>query len=136
MLATVTVRDLSVREHMTANPVVFKPELEVYAAIRDLLTHKVTGAPVLDRKGRLVGLFSELDCMKVAVSAAYHEDMPGTVAEFMTTNFKTVDGDLSIVEAAEMFTESPQRHFPVLDEGHLVGVISRVDILKALLSLW
>jgi CBS domain-containing protein len=128
--------NLTVREHMTANPVVFSPDMDVFAAIRELLSHKITGAPVMDGKGKLVGLFSELDCMKVTLSAAYHEDMPGKIAEYMTRDFTAVDGETSIVEVAEQFTRSTQRHFPVLEEGHLIGVISRVDILKALLSIW
>jgi CBS domain-containing protein len=128
--------NLTVREHMTANPVVFSPDMDVFAAIRELVSHKITGAPVVDGKGKLVGVFSELDCMKVTLSAAYHEDMPGKIREFMTTDFKAVDGETSIAEVADMFMKSNLRHFPVVEEGHLIGVISRMDILKALLSIW
>lgn len=128
--------NLTVREHMTKNPVLFTPDMDVFAAIRELLSRKITGAPVVDSRRKLIGVFSETDCMRVAVSASYHEDMPGKVKEFMTTDFKAVDCETSIVEVADMFTKSPLRHFPVLEEGHLIGVISRVDILKAILSCW
>lgn len=128
--------NLTVREYMTANPVVFSPDTDVFAAIRELIGRKITGAPVVDGKGKLIGIFSELDCMKITLAAAYHEEMPGKIAEFMTTDFHAVDGETSIAEVAEQFTQSNLRQFPVVEEGHLVGVISRVDILKALLQAW
>jgi CBS domain-containing protein len=128
--------NLTVREYMTPNPVVFSPETDIFAAIRQLLNHKITGAPVVDAKGKLVGVFSELDCMRVAVAASYHEDPPGTVQEQMTTDFLSIDGETSVVEAAELFANSKQRNLPVIHEGHLIGIISRVDILKVLLKAW
>jgi CBS domain-containing protein len=128
--------NLTVREYMTANPAVFSPETDVFAAIRELISRKITGAPVVDAKGKLVGVFSEVECMKVTLSAAYHEEMPGKIAEFMTTDFQAVDGETSIAEVADLFTKSTLRQFPVVEEGHLIGVISRVDILKALLKVW
>lgn len=128
--------NLTVREHMTPNPLVFDPDMDVFAAIRELLSHKITGAPVVDAKGKLVGLFSEVECMKVTVGASYHEEMPGKIKEHMTKEFQAVDVETSIVEAAEMFMKSAQRNFPVLENGHLAGVISRVDILKVLLKIW
>ena len=127
--------NISVREHMTANPLMFKPDLDVFEAIRQLISHKITGAPVVDGKGKLVGVFSEMDCMKVTVEASYHEGMPGKVGDNMTTDFKAVSGETSILEAAEIFSKSPLRNLPVVDEGHVVGVISRVDVLKAVIKI-
>lgn len=129
MLAKITVG-----EYMTSNPVFFKPGTDVFEAIRKLLEHKITGAPVLDDHGKVVGAFSELDCLRVTLNSTYHEDMGGKVAEFMTKDVTTVDADTSILELAELFSKSPLRHFPVTDHGKLVGVVSRVDVLKALLS--
>lgn len=128
--------NISVREHMTANPMTFSPETDVFGAIRELISHKVTGAPVVDSKGKLVGVFSELDCMRIAVAACYYEEMPGKVKEFMTTDFKSVNGETSILEVAEIFKSSIFRNLPVVEEGHLIGVVSRVDVLKALISIW
>lgn len=128
--------NLTVREYMTVNPTVFHPDMNVFTAIRELVHRKITGAPVLDKQGHIVGVFSELDCMKVTLAAAYHEEMPGQVAEFMTTDFKAIEGETSIAEVAELFTRYSLRQFPVIEKGHLIGVISRVDILKALMKIW
>ncbi len=129
MLAKITVG-----EYMTSNPVYFRPNTDVYEAIRKLLSHKITGAPVLDEHGKIVGAFSELDCLRITLNSTYYEGMGGKVSEYMTSDVTTVDADTSILELAELFSKSALRHFPVTDNGKLVGVISRVDVLKALLS--
>ena len=130
MLANITVG-----EYMTPNPCFFKPDTNVMDAIHKLLEIKSTGAPVLDESGKLIGAFSELDCLRITVNTAYHEDMGGKVSEFMTQDVTSVDRETSILEVAELFTKSTLRHFPVIENGKLVGVISRVDVLKALLSV-
>ncbi|WP_045226025.1 CBS domain-containing protein [Methyloterricola oryzae] len=126
---------ISVSEYMTPHPVVFKPDMDVYEAIRKLLEIKSTGAPVVDDHGKVVGAFSELDCLRMVVNSSYYEDMGGKVSEFMTNDVTVVDSEASIVEVAELFAKSTLRHFPVIDEGKLVGVISRVDVLKALIAI-
>ena len=127
--------EISVRQYMTPNPVVFRPNMDVYEAIRKLLEQRTTGAPVVDEHGKIIGAFSELDCLRIVVTSAYYEDMGGKVSEYMTPEVTTVDVDASIVEVADMFAKSQLRHFPVLEEGKLVGVISRVDVLKALVAI-
>jgi len=129
MLAKITVG-----EYMTSNPVFFRPGTDVFEAIRKLLERKITGAPVLDEQGKIVGAFSELDCLRITLNSTYYEGMGGKVSEYMTKDVTTVDADTSILELAEMFSKSLLRHFPVTDNGKLVGVVSRVDVLKALLS--
>jgi CBS domain-containing protein len=127
--------NISVREYMTTKPLVFSPDLDVFEAIRQLISHKITGAPVVE-KGKLLGVFSEFDCMKATVEACYHEGMPGKIRDNMTTDFKPIGADTSILEAAEIFSKSPLRNLPVVDGGQLIGVISRVDILKAAMKIW
>lgn len=130
MLANITVG-----EYMTSNPVFFKPSTDVFEAIRKLLEKKITGAPVLDDTGKVVGAFSEVDCLRITMNCTYYEGMGGKVSEFMTQDVTAVETDTSIVELAELFSKSPLRHFPVMDKGKLVGVISRVDVLKALIAI-
>jgi len=127
--------NISVREYMTPNPIVFRPNMDVYEAIRKLLDQRTTGAPVVDDHGKVIGAFSELDCLRIVVTSAYFEDMGGKVSEYMTEDVTVVDVDASIVEVAELFAKSNLRHFPVLEDGKLVGVISRVDVLKALVAI-
>ncbi len=130
------LRNISVRDHMATNLVTFTPNMGVFEAIRELLKHKITGAPVLDEQGQLVGAFSEADCLHVVLDAAYHEQMGGKVGEYMNTGIETVGPDTSIIEVAERFQKSKLRHFPVLEDGRLIGLISRVDVLRALVSIY
>lgn len=130
------LKSLLVKDYMSGDPLAFKPEMDVLDAIHLLLKHEMTGAPVTDQTGRVIGFLSEKDCIKTAVSASYHEERGGRVSEFMSPNVITLEPDSSLMEAAEMFVNSPIRCYPVVQEGKLVGQLSRRNILKALEKLW
>ncbi len=130
------LRKITVRDYMTANIVTFYPDMDIQEAINLLVTKKISGAPVVDHHGNMVGMLSERDCMKVALNAAYHEEMGGKVEEFMSSGLKTVHADTSISDLAKLFLEDPTRRYPVTDdENRLVGQISRRDVLRALQSV-
>jgi CBS domain-containing protein len=123
-------------QYMSSDLVTFTPEMDLHHAIRLLLKNRISGAPVVDGQGRLVGILTKKDCLKVAFSASYHQELGGHVAEFMSPEVKTVDAQSDIVEVAELFLNSRFRRFPVMRNGRLVGVISRHDVLRALDDLW
>lgn len=129
MLAKITVAD-----YMTKRLVTLKEDTEVIEAIKRMLDHKITCAPVLDSHGKIVGMFSEKDSMKVVLETAYNRGVVGKVSEFMSKDLQTVDISTSILDLAEKFQGSSVRSYPVFDGRELVGVVSRTDILKALTS--
>lgn len=120
---------------MAANLITFKPDMEMRLAISYLVEKRISGAPVVDDHGNLVGVLSEQDCMKMALSTGYHEDLGGLVQDFMSTSVVTIDAATSILELAQKFIDSPYRRYPVLQNGRLVGQISRRDVLRALESI-
>lgn len=124
-----------VRDYMAGHLVTFKPDTDVMDAIHELVHHRIAGAPVVDDKGDLVGMLSELDCMKVALNAGYYGDWGGPVSDYMTTTVESVDSEMNIVDLAQRFLESGYRRFPVLRNNRLVGQISRRDALRALSEL-
>lgn len=130
MLAKITVAD-----YMTKRLVTLTKDTDVIDAIKKLLDHKITSAPVIDSKGQLIGMFSEKDGMKVFLESVYDQGMSGKVGEYMTTETINVDAASSIVDLAEKFQKSPIRSFPVFQDGEFVGVISRVDVLRALVAI-
>ena len=130
MLASVAVKD-----YMTKSLVTFTPDMGVLRAIQMLVEQRISGAPVLDEQGNLVGILSEKDCMKVALSAGYHGEWGGRVSEYMSEGVEAVEVDTSILEVAEKFMKGEVRRYPVVKENRLVGQISRRDVLRALATL-
>lgn len=130
------LQSLLVKEYMSGDPLAFSPDMDVLDAIHQLLKHEMTGAPVIDHLGKVVGFLSEKDCLKVALNASYYEERGGRVSEFMTRNVSTLEGDATLTEAAEMFMSLPFRCYPVVSESKLIGQLSRRNVLKALEKLW
>jgi CBS domain-containing protein len=123
---------ISVKDYMTAKPVTFTTDMDVLDAIHLLIEREISGAPVVDKLGNVVGILSERDCLKVALNASYYAEKGGKVSEFMSQDVKTVDINASLVDIAQMFLSAPFKRYPVMRDGELVGQISRSDILKAL----
>ncbi len=127
------LHSISVKEYMSASVVTFSPDEDVLEAIHTLVERRISGSPVVDGAGNIVGMLSEKDCMKVALEAGYNEGMGGKVADYMTKNVETIDADSSIMEVAKAFIDQPYKRFPVVDEEErLVGQISRADVLRAI----
>ena len=129
------LKSCRVRDYMAGSLVTFKPDTDVLDALQELVRHRIAGAPVVDDRGELVGMLSELDCLKVALNAGYYGDWGGPVSGFMTPKVHTVDADMNIVDLAQKFLDAGFRRFPVLDGNRLVGQISRRDVLRALAEL-
>jgi len=127
-----TPKSALVKDYMTGKLVTFHPETDVLDAIHELVAHGIAGAPVVDDHGDLVGMLSELDCMKIALHAGYHGHWGGPVSEYMTTNTETVEADMNIIDLAQQFLDTGFRRFPVVKDHRLIGQISRRDVLRAL----
>lgn len=125
-----------ISDYMVTELVTLVPEMEINRAMQVLLDRAVSGAPVIDGKGELVGVLSQKDCLKAALNASYYQQWGGAVADYMSAEVETLDAELDIVEAAERFLASHYRRFPVMLEGRLVGQISRSDLLRALVDNW
>ena len=130
------LKSITVRDYMVANLTTFTPDMNVLEAIDLMVQNNISGAPVIDHHGNLIGVLSEKDCMKVALNASYHEELGGRVEQFMSLGVKTVDADMNITDLAKLFLEQPIKRYPVVDDNRLVGQISRRDVLLALQALW
>ena len=131
-----TLDSVQVKDYMNAQPLTFRPDMEVMAAINQLVKHGLSGAPVVDADGRLVGMLSEKDCMQVGLIAAQDTCVAGPVSQLMSTQLTTVTLDTNLTQMATMFISRSFRRYPVVDgNGKLVGLISRSDVLRAISSL-
>ena len=129
------IRSATVKDYMSGKLVTFRPDTDVLDAIHELVKHGISGAPVIDDTGNLVGMLSEFDCMKVVLTAGYHGEPGGPVSDLMATDVKTVRAEVSIVDMADGFMKSGLRRYPVINGNRLVGQISRRDVLRALTEL-
>jgi len=130
------MKAVSVRDYMATDLLTLKPEMEILRAVHILLEHDFGGAPVVDEAGRLVGILTGKDCMKVVLNAGYHSEYGGRVAEYMSREVVTLRPEDSIVEAAQRFLDQNFHRYPVVVDNELVGQISRRDVMRALEHLW
>lgn len=127
---------------MSSPVITVRPETPVKVAARLLVDNEISAMPVLDSKGRLVGIVSEADLMQmqtrpdprsqatpVAPSAG---TAPRTVAEVMTHAVLTLQVDNEVSQAARTMLEAGIKRMPVLRRNRLVGVVSRRDLMRVI----
>ena len=129
------VTALRARDFMTPHLVTLRPDMELMDAIKLLLEKQISGAPVVDAQGNLVGILTERDCLAQVIVASYHGEAAGRVTEVMGHDVQTVDADASLMDIAQSFVKAKYRRYPVMDGNRLVGIISRRDVLRAALEL-
>jgi len=123
-----------VRDYMDKNVPTVGPEAEIFEAIEYLLKKRVTGAPVVDDEGNVIGMMTEKDCLKLIAKGAGGDLPRGRVSEFMTTEVKTISPDMDVYYVAGLFLNYEFRRFPVVEDGRLVGAVTRFDILRVMRS--
>jgi CBS domain-containing protein len=119
------------------NLVTVRPDQSINEVINILIEKRISGAPVLDENKKLVGIISERDCLRIIVDQAYH-NLPHNspiVSDYMTREVKTLSPASTVVDAATEFLNSAIRRMPVVENGVLIGQISRIDILRAAKSI-
>lgn len=123
---------LRVRDYMTTDLVTVLPRTDITQVVQMLIAKDISGVLVVGEAGELLGILTERDCIATASSAGYYDELGGPASEFMSTPVETVTPDDNLIDVAVRMTNSPYRRFPVLDDGKLVGLISRRDVLRAL----
>ncbi|MBD2254532.1 CBS domain-containing protein [Nostoc parmelioides] len=146
----------TVADVMSHNPVVVKPETPLQEAIKILAERRISGLPVVDNDGKLLGIISETDLMwqETGVTppayimfldsviylqnpAVYerdlHKALGQTVGEVMSKNPVTVSPEKSVKQAAQLMHDRNVHRLPVLDdEGQVIGILTRGDIIRAM----
>lgn len=126
-----------VENYMTKKLISFSPDQSILEVMELFTKHNISGGPVLDDNGFLVGIISEADCMKTISESRYFNQpiLEKRVDNYMTSMVETICSDISIFDAAGIFHKNNRRRLPVLKNGILVGQISRKDIVVAALKL-
>jgi predicted transcriptional regulator len=126
----------TVDDYMARDLITFLPGDDIHEALKILLAARISGAPVVDRNGQLVGVLSKKDCLEVLYNTSYHQEWGGRVADYMSKEVATIDSGTDIVKAADLFMNSTFRRFPIMKNGRITGQISRADLLRALEEHW
>lgn len=124
----------SVGEIMDTVVPTLNPDKPILEAVDYLLENRVTGAPVIDSKQRILGILTEFDCLRILAEGGLDADVPrGNVSDYMSVSVTTVPPRMDIYYAAGVFLANRFRRLPVVDgDGRVVGAITRLDILRAI----
>ena len=130
-------KTLLVSDIMTRDLVLFNQDQSIHEVMKKFIKYRISGGPVVDNTGKLIGVISEADCMK-EISHSRYFNMPildKTVKHFMTNNVQTIDASTTVFDAASLFFKTKKRRFPVINKDRLVGQLSRKDIVIAALNM-
>jgi CBS domain-containing protein len=139
---------MKVRDIMTTDPISVRGDTRLKEAARIMVGNNVSGLPVIDDTGRLIGIVTEGDFLRQEASrdrpyrlslldALFGEGeteapVAETVAEVMTEKVATIGPDATIGEAARVMSSRNVKRLPVVEGGGaLVGIISRSDVVSA-----
>ncbi len=120
---------LTARAIMTEDVVTIDKDASIKDAIELLLLQRISGLPVTDKEGQLIGIVTEFALLAIAYDDKVQSD---TVAQHMTTDLFTVGPNDSVNKVADLCLMHRVRRVPVAENGRLLGLISRRDVLKAL----
>ena len=146
-----------ISEIMDSTPVTVAPDASVEDVVAAMREHQLPGLPVVDGDGELVGIVTEADMVLPDDEGDLHiphyvnlfggtvflesldrfegrlrKAFAATAEDMMTSDPDTVGPDTSVREAARLIHETGHNRLPVVDDGRLVGVVTRLDVLGAL----
>lgn len=116
-----TTDDIRARQIMSTSVMTLTPDTLIENAARTMFEKSISGMPVVNDDGRLVGVVSEFDILS---------KRGDTVSDIMTTDVISVGEDTESETIARMLTEQRIRRIPVVSEGRVVGIISRSDLVR------
>ena len=131
MSSSLVVKDLMEKSYITLTP-----GMAITEAASMLMEERVTGAPVVDEEGHVLGLLSEKQCLSSLLTGAYDRMPAGIVSDFMLKEFVSVPPDMGVFELAELMVKEVIRRFMVVEDGKLVGQITRRDLLRGIKRYW
>ena len=129
-----TAKKIRVRDFMVVKPVVFTRDTDLLDAVQTLVDKRISGAPVVDERGNLVGVLTERDFLRAVLVAGYHGESGGRVGDYMSSNVHAVNADDSLLDVATRFVDTEHRRFPVMEDNRIVGLVTRRDVLRTVMD--
>jgi len=123
---------LTARDVMRENVITVGAEASLHDAIELLMQHKISGLPVVDAKQRVIGVITEKDMVKLLYEP---RGKLKKVGDLMVQKVVSFEVDTPLVEICDCLMSESFRRVPIVDNGKLVGLISRADLMPTLLEL-
>jgi CBS domain-containing protein len=120
---------LCARDIMTTDLLTVGPNATVQEAIETLLHHRISGLPVVDANRKLIGMITEFGLLAVAYDLTIRQEK---ILKHMTTEIISVSPDDSIRAIADVCIMHRVRRVPVVENGRIIGVVARRDVLKGI----
>ena len=126
------LQSVNLRDYMLTNPVKVRPDDNVLDAMQVIIDNKISGVCVVDGEGNLVGILSELDCLRAVLGAVYTNSGIGHVQDYMASdNLVVAHPNEDIVDVAQDMLLKNKRRRPVVEDGKLIGQITCRQMLTA-----
>ncbi|MDC1368222.1 CBS domain-containing protein [Pseudomonadales bacterium] len=127
-------KSVEVSQYMQHKPVTVMADMNIYDASRKILENKVSGVVVVDADNNLVGMLSELDCLRALITSVYNGADPGgaLVKDIMTAEVEVNLPTDDIVSVATSMLDHKHRRRPIVIDGKLVGQLTCRQILGAI----
>ncbi len=122
-------------DYMLHKPATIGPQADIFEAVASILDNRISGLCVVDAQGMLLGVLSELDCLKAILSATYEgRRYVGVVGDYMTpAEGVSISAPVDdIVDVANEMVRNGRRRRPVVRDGKLVGQITCRQLLRAI----
>ena len=127
------IKSISASEYMIKSPVTLTDDTDLFDAIHVILEKKLTGVTIVNANNEVVGVLSELDCLKAILDGSYYGEVGGKVSQFMTATVQTLENvdNIDVLEVAKIMIEGKRRRLPVVENGQFKGQVSCRSILQA-----
>jgi CBS domain-containing protein len=126
------LQSVNLRDYMIPNPLKVRDSDNVLEAMQVIIDNKISGVCVVDSDQNLVGILSELDCLRAVLSAIYNEGNIGRVQDYMARdNLVVAHPNEDIVDVAQDMLRKNKRRRPVVEDGKLIGQITCRQLLTA-----
>ncbi len=123
---------LKAKDVMTKEVITIDPETGLEEAIHRLVENKISGMPVCDKEGNVVGMVSEKDILNFIFSGNIKDTK---VKEAMSTHIISFPPEAELDKIALVMGEKQIRRVPILENGRMVGIVSRRSIIKIVLQI-
>ncbi len=115
---------------MTTNIITAKKDMVLTDVIALLLRWHISAVPVVDDENKMIGIVSEIDLVNLTFDGNAADT---TIEEIMVTEIVSFNPKTELAELVQAFSKKHLRRVPIIDEGKIVGIVSRRDILREML---